>query len=403
MLTSKQITDLDAPEKGSKITYDGRDGIAGFGVRVTAAGAKAYILNYRTKGGQERRLTIGDAKVWTLAKARVEAKRLSMLVDQGGDPLGERDAARTAPTVRDLARRAIADHFSKGRTTYDVYGARVDESGDPVGGMLKQWVLPAMGSLKVEAVRAAEIQALHTKITNAGSPVRANRVVALLSKMFSLSIRWEMRTDNPCKNAVDRNPEEKRERYLKPDEIGRLCDALAAHPNQQVANALRLMLLTGARSRSEVFRARWSQFDLEAGTWTKPSSTTKQKKLHHVPLNAPALELLTRIKQEATGPYVFPGRDGHMRDIKNAWVKLQAAAQFEEPTRLHDLRHTVASILVSGGKSLPMIGALLGHSNPATTARYAHLYTDPLREAAELVGAVVTGKPSAEIIPLRKA
>jgi integrase len=389
------IGKIEPPVKGPKVYYDAADGdapdkvVRGFGIRVTPAGARSFVLNYRTKGGQERRLTIGSWPEWSTARAREWARQLRVQIDEGRDPLAERDAERDAPTVKQLAGKYIAKHLPKKRPS----SRRNDEA------MLRQWIIPELGNKKVAAVRPIDIEELHAKITKAGTPIRANRVVALLSKLFALSIRWEMRSDNPVKSAVERNPETKRKVYLKPEQITRLSDALAVHPDQNVADAVRLLLLTGAR-RSEVLGARWDQFDLEAGKWVKPASTTKQNELHEVPLSSPALELLVRRRATVKGEYVFPGHGRpHLTEIKKSWALLREAA---EGVRLHDLRHTAASIMASGGATLPMIGALLGHSQPSTTARYAHLYTDPLREAAERVGAVVIGGNSADVVNLRK-
>jgi integrase len=197
---------------------------------------------------------------------------------------------------------------------------------------------------------------------------------------------------------VHRNPETKRKRYLSPAEIARLTAALAECTSQPAANAIRLLMFTGAR-RTEVCAARWEQFDLEAGTWTKPGATTKQKTDHHVPLSAPALQLLNAMGPKPKG-YLFPGRDGDgYLNIRTSWESVRKAAGLED-VHLHDLRHSFASILVSSGASLPLIGALLGHSNPATTHRYAHLAIDPLREAAERVGAAIAGGERRDIIPL---
>ena len=136
------------------------------------------------------------------------------------------------------------------------------------------------------------------------STYAANRLMALLSKMFSLAIRWEMRTDNPAKG-VERNPEERRYRYLTGDELRRLTEALAVHPSRAAANAVRLLLLTGARL-GEVLGATWGQFDLEAGIWTKPSTHTKQKREHRVPLSAPARQLLAEMRVASASPHLFP-------------------------------------------------------------------------------------------------
>jgi integrase len=239
--------------------------------------------------------------------------------------------------------------------------------------------------------------------------------------MFGLAVRWQWRTDNPAKG-IERNQEDKRQRYLTPAELANLTTALAALEDQQAANIIRLLLLTGAR-KGEVLAARWEQFDLAEGVWTKPGSTTKQKTLHRVPLSAPARQLLVEIRDASKkgAEFVFPGRsDGHRQEIKRAWrdvcfaagiviTKVEKDTRGRERTivqpsaRIHDLRHTYASVLASAGLSLPIIGALLGHSQPATTARYAHLLDDPLRQATERAGAIVMpGQEGAEVVQLRR-
>ena len=161
---------------------------------------------------------------------------------------------------------------------------------------------------------------------------------------------------------------------------------------------MRLLLLTGAR-RGEVLSMTWDQIDFENGTWTKPSAHTKQKKTHHVPLSAPALQLLADMRGTSNSEYVFPGRGTeHRSDLKKPWASICDVAGIEK-LRLHDLRHSYASLAAAGGASLPIIGKLLGHTQVATTGRYAHLDVDPLREVAERVGAIVAGagKPGAEV------
>jgi len=178
--------------------------------------------------------------------------------------------------------------------------------------------------------------------------------------------------------------------------LARLVDALNGHPNRRAANAVRLLLLTGAR-RGEVLAATWEQFDLAAGVWTKPSAHTKQKRAHRVPLSAPALALLLTMRAEAEAaghgsPHLFPGDapGKPLGDIKNFWGSVCRRAGVAG-VRLHDLRHQYASMLASAGLSLPIIGRLLGHTQAQTTARYAHLFDDPLRQATERVGALIEG------------
>jgi integrase len=254
-----------------------------------------------------------------------------------------------------------------------------------------------LGGLKVAMVGFADIDKLHRDLSE--TPYHANRVIALLSKLFAMAIKWGMRVgDNPCKG-VERNQEDKRERYLSPDEIVRLSNALDAYQDQQTANIVRMLLLTGARI-GETVRARWADIDLEVGRWTKPSAHTKQRKTHVLPLSDAAVQLLKQIRQSvpANCVWVFPTADGHRVAIKGAWPGICKTAKIEN-ARVHDLRHTHASILINKNYSLPIVGRLLGHTVPSTTARYAHLADDPLRRAVEDAAAVITGKPSAEILP----
>jgi integrase len=226
--------------------------------------------------------------------------------------------------------------------------------------------------------------------------------VALLSTMLQLAVRWEIVERNVARGAVRRNPETKRRRYLSPAEIAGLSAALAECANQDAADAIRLCMLSGAR-RTEVSAARWAEFDLAAGVWRKPAERVKQATPHDTPLGAAALEILARRQATAKGDYVFPGRNGQSYlNIRSTWEAVRKAADLED-VHLHDLRHSFASILVSSGASLPLIGQLLGHSNPATTARYAHLFLDPQRAAVEKVGAIITGGEPADVVSIGRA
>ncbi len=371
-ITDRLVKEIEAPATGNRRVYD--TDLKGFGVRITAAGARAFILNYRAKG-RERRYTIGGYPDWTVAAAREEAKRLKRVVDQGEDPMGERREDRAAPTVKNLAERYLEEHAVRKRES----SRREDKA------MIDKIILPRLGTTKVAAVTFTDIDRLHRTVSKR-TPYRANRAIALLSKMFNLAVRWEMRADNPCRG-VERNQEHRRNRYLSMDELQRFTAALADHPSKTAANAIRFLLLTGAR-RGEVLGATWDQFDLAAGAWVKPSAHTKQNREHRVPLSAPAIQLLAGMQAESSSPFLFPGRREHLKDIKKSWAQVCKAAKIKG-FRLHDLRHTYASVLASSGLSLPVIGALLGHTQASTTQRYSHLMDDPLRQATDRVGAIV--------------
>ena len=381
-LTDKIVKSAPSPS----LTWD--EDVKGFGVRVTAAGSRAFILNYRRKSdGRERRWTIGSFPDWGTGAAREEAKRLKRLIDGGADPVGEHQDMRAAPTVADLCKQ-FEDEYLPRKREWTQKGYKQQIKAD---------ILPAMRRLKVAAVTYSDVDRLHRDLSKR-APTHANRVIALLSRIFSLAIKWEYRTENPCKG-IERNQEQKRKRYLSRDELVRLTTALAGHGDQQAANIVRLLLLTGAR-RGELLASTWNQFDLEKGIWTKPGATTKQKTDHVIPLSAPARQLLADLhKARDDSRYLFPGRLGHRREIKDSWASICKAARIKG-LRVHDLRHSFASSVVGAGFSLPIIGALLGHTQPATTARYAHLQDDPLRVATERAGAILSGQPSAEVVPL---
>ena len=400
-----------APARGQTILWD--TDVKGFALRVTPGGAKSFLLDYRVDGRQ-RRITIGSFPDWSVQAARTKAKKLKQEVDGGHDPMGQRHADRVAPTLQDLWERYEIEHLPR-----KAIRAQADERS-----MWQKIILPRLGKLKIASIDADHIDELHRDVTNIrGTPVRANRVVEVLRKAFNLAIRWKWLSDNPAAG-VRKNAEEKRNRFLNRTEITALAQALNDHTEPVSANAIKLLMLTGAR-RGEVLGATWDMFDLENGIWTKPSAHTKQRLVHRVPLSGLALRLLTDIRVDATrlahaagsslSPYVFPGIDGKpLTDIKRSWtsicrkaglaVQVETIARNGRPAkgkdgkpalvwqpnvRIHDLRHSFASILVSAGASLPLIGQMLGHTQVQTTQRYAHLFDDPMRDAAETVGKVI--------------
>ena len=406
-LTDTTVKRLPLPATGSKVHYeralltalalDGDKAVPGFGVCVTAAGSRSFVLNYRVKGsGRERRYTIGGFPSWSVKGAREEAKRLRRLVDSGGDPLGDIAAEGEAPVMGDLVKRFTAEHLPRLRPG----SARMYER------ILKNHIGPHFGRhTKVADVTFTDCDRLHQKISRAGHVYAANRCKNVMTKMFKLAIRWGMRADNPA-SAVEMNTELARKRYMSADELARLTAALPKHPNKKFADIIRLLLLTGAR-RGEVRSMQWADIDFAAGTWTKPSRATKTAIDHTVPLSAPARQLLASIheaQRSAPSPWVFPSsrNGGHVVELKDDWTALCAVAVITG-LRIHDLRHSFASQLASSGASLPLIGALLGHSQPATTARYAHLFIDPQKAAVEKIGAIIfPSLPAAETVALPK-
>lgn len=380
------IRGLDAPAKGNRIIYD--DKLSGFGVRVTSAGRKSFVLNYYFKG-RERRITIGAYPEWTAQAARKRAEEFRLQIANGVDPLEQRQAAFAAPTMRDLFARYDSEYLPR----------LAPRSAADIRSMFAKIILPRIGAKKVEDVTFTDCEALH-RFVSKDRPVRANRVHEALRRAFNLAIKWGWIADNPAAQ-VERNTEHKRARYLTHEEIGRLVDALDAHPQRASCEAIKFMLLTGCR-RGEALAARWDQFDPDLRVWVKPAATTKQRREHRVPLSSMASKLLhdRRALRDAlpqddparAALHVFTGETGNaLVDVKRTWATVSKLAGLSN-TRMHDLRHTFASIAVSQGQSLPVIGAMLGHTQPQTTARYAHLFDDSLLNAAELVGVSIAQK-----------
>jgi integrase len=386
-LSNKFVTGLPAGE----MWWDDDPRATGFGVRSYLGGSKSFFVDYRLSGRQ-RRYTIGPFPRWSADAARERAKELRKEIDRGVDPAGDKRARRTAPTVQHLIDRYIADHLPK----KSVAGSRLRD---------EKTVLAEIGDklgrhTKVADIHNGDIAAMHRRITESGRPVRANRILAICSKMFSLALvplagetlAWRNAAlGNPCKG-IERNHEEGRERFFSQAELTAISDALARYQGD-AADAVRLIMLTGCRP-IEAMKAEWSEFDKEPGYWIKPSAHVKQRKVHKLPLSPAAIELVDRLRKKRKGQWLFPGdKPGeHLVALFHVWHFVRKQAGLGKDAHLYALRHTFASIGAGGGLSLPIIGRLLGHVQPRTTQRYAHLADDPLREAAEKIGAVITGK-----------
>jgi integrase len=407
-ITQTFATRVKLPDSGNRIYYDA--GIAGFGLRVTEKGAKSFILNYVIHG-RERRYTIGSLGEYTAETARAKAIELRQGIRDGVDPfdvLEQRkqesiEARARVRTIKQLSDAYLEKYAETHKRPSTVHSDR---------GLLSGVILPSLGDLPIGGIKRADVADLHASLKD--TPYRANRALALLSHMFT----WAM-SDDSGEWAMEKNPvtgikkyhEEKRDRWLAEDELLRLVAALDKYPRQcgqgnisdkqrqwlqtearRAMDAIRLTMLTGCRC-GEALSAKWTDFDLERGVWTKPSHHTKEKKTEHVPLNAQALALLEGMERK--GEYLFPGRvGGSLQSLKTPWASVCKLAKLKG-VRVHDLRHSFASHLVSSGVSLPIVGKLLGHTQPQTTARYAHLADSPQRAASNLFPVIL---PTARMV-----
>jgi integrase len=421
-LTAKMIADEPIPEKGGKTKTLWDSKARGLGVRINAGGVRSFFFNYRLDG-IERRKTIGRCGEWSVEAARAEVKELRQQVDLGIDPAGEKRNRREAPTMQDLIDRYVEEHLPT-------------KKGGPQRIADEKKMLDIIGEAlgkrtKIADIHDGDIKKMHKDITVSRGPVRANRILACASKMFSLSLQTKAGEDarwrnaeqgNPCKG-VTRHPEPGRERYYDKAELERIAEALAEYPpeayesqkkpGRAAADCVRLIMLTGCRPE-EAMQAEWSEFD-KAGHWTKPSAHTKQQKIHRVPLSPPAIQLIEKLRKDRTSvKWVFPGQKPGERvtTLGHVWKFVRQRAQLANDdegrnARIYDLRHTFASIGAGRNLSLPIIGKLLGHTQARTTQRYAHIHDDPLKEAADKIGAIIGGAAQLgtddNVVPLGKA
>lgn len=375
------------PKVRRYVLWDER--LAGFALRVTPAGVKTYVLKYRNADGQQRWYTIGQDPEVTIDKATELAEIALAEIRAGRDPHAEKAARRVAgATVAELCDRYLTDYAEVHKKPSSVAEDRR---------MVEVYVKPKLGSKLVKLVNEQEVRDLLRGMR--ATPYMANRVWALLSKVFAVAEAWKMRRrgTNPCRD-VDRYPEKARTRRLSAEEVARLGAALrdcekAVNPAERVsptvALAVRLLLLTGCRE-SEILGLRWEWLDLEHGFIHFPDSKTGEKV---VPLGAPALQLLVDLKRIEGYPWVIPGRrrGKPLTDLRPGWGRLIARANLPN-LRPHDLRHAFASVGAVGGESLLIIGAVLGHVDTETTKKYAHLSVDPLRAAADRIAGTLAAQ-----------
>jgi integrase len=333
-------------------------------------------VQYRA-GRRSRRITLGPSTVLTCEQARSRALTIIAATKNGGDPAAKRDADRRAITVKELADRFDNEHIALRLKESTAKGYRR---------MLERVIVPALGRHRVTEVTRADVAKIHHDLRHI--PYDANRSLEIISKMFNLAEMWGVRPDgsNPRKH-IRKYPEEKRERFLSPAELRRVGEVLREMEQEAIElscciAAVRLLILTGCRL-GEIMTLQWEHVDIPGTALRLPDSKTGAKVVH---LGQPAVEVLEKIERIEKNPWVIVGTKPNARltDLQPFWQRVRARAGLKD-VRIHDLRHTFASTAVAAGQGLPMIGKLLGHTQVQTTARYAHLATEPIKLAANHV------------------
>ncbi len=400
-LNEKTVRDAEPAEGRDYQIFDSE--VRGFAVCVYRSGSRAFTLDFR-HAGRQRRMTIGRWPEWTTTAARERAKELRREIDAGEDPLAQREQGREAPRFQDLIDRYVEVHLPNLAPT----------NASDQKSMLKKLVATDWGNKLVTEITPYDVEKLLNKIAagrarpskakpnnrarklqgSKPTPIRANRTGEVLRKMFTYAQSWGWRDDNPA-SGFRRRIENPRERFLNQQEIRKLAAALDAAEDRRAADIIRLCMLTGARV-GEVRQARFEHFNLEHLSWTKPASMTKQRKIHRLPISDEAAAIVRQRQMLVPrgSPWLFPGDvpGQPVKEIRRFWIQIQKEVGIPD-VRIHDLRHTFASLLVSGGASLEMIGKLLGHSQTQTTQRYAHLMDSPLRAGVDAVASAFRPRP----------
>jgi integrase len=371
-LGSRKIESLSPPQSGREYWYDIKT--EGLALCLTPSGGKTFYL-YKWCVGRPVRILLGRYPAMTVEQARKQAKALVGDMARGHDPQSARQAARHEQTVGGLFTFWLESHAKARKRTWKEDRRQYDT-------FLKPWA-----NRKLSAVKKGDVQALHARVGEKNGIYAANRMLALLRAMFNKAPDMGFTGVNPAKG-VKRFKEVKRDRFLHGDDLKRFFDALAAEPNLMIQHFFLLLLLTGAR-RSNVQAMAWADIDFQTGLWRIPE--TKSGVPVVVPLTAPAVAVLQARQTISNGsPWVFPscGATGHIVEPKSAWKRIIKHAGLVD-VRPHDLRRSLGSWMAIGGASLPVVGKMLGHSQPATTAIYARLSVDPVRQAAETATAAM--------------
>ncbi|UWQ53237.1 site-specific integrase [Leisingera caerulea] len=374
-LTKRSVDAMETLDK-DYLVWDAD--VTGFGVRVYPSGKKTYLIQYRA-GRRTRRLTIGQHGVLTADQARREAKRLIGDVARGADPSGEKQKRLQAPTIAALCDRFLteyADQHCKPST------ARTYRT------IVRNHIRPKLGAMAITEVMRTDIVNLHYSMRE--TPYQANRTLSVLSKMFNVAEDWDLRPEgsNPTRR-VKKNREEEKKRYLTDQEqfrLGQVLSEVAVEGSEtiHVVSAIMLLLLTGCRL-GEIVTLKWEY--VHSHHLDLPDSKTGRRR---IPLPREAYDILMTLPRREGNPYVILGKtdDGYLTDLERPWRRIRSRAGLDD-VRIHDLRHTYASVAMKDGIDPFTLKEILGHRNLQTTLRYAHLADDAVQRAAGSVASRV--------------
>ena len=437
--TKASLDALQVPDQGKRLVcHDSKT--TGLQIRISASGVKTFSLYRRIKGGSPERVTLGRYPEMSIEQARRKAAELNAAIEFGANPAEVKRVHKGEPTFGDLFKHYLDRHAKTRKRTWEDDEQRY-----------RQYLEKPLGSQKISSITRQSISLIHSDITKAGHPVVANRVLALISTVFGRTLEWGLVENNPARG-IRRNPEKSRDRFLQSNELPRFFTSLAEEPNSTVRDYFLLSLLTGAR-RSNVLAMRWADINLDEGIWRIPE--TKNGTPQNVTLSPEALAILGSRRQatERGATYVFPGhgRTGHLMEPHKGWLRIfdrdeltqlvdilktegRQLAEATDPVtgdpitesieaklararrlakqlginiddvriqnlRIHDLRRTLGSWQAKTGASMAIIGKSLNHKSQQTTAIYARLDLDPVRQSVNTATAAMLDAAGVKLRP----
>lgn len=387
--TKTDIDKLPVPDKGGRHFYHDKK-IPGLQLRVT--GAKTFFVNRRVKSGTSERITLGRYPDMTIEQARRKALEVLHDIADGKNPAELKRGQKAEITFSDLFAEYLERHSKPSKKTWDEDLSKY-----------RTYLVKPLGTKKLSVIDRRDIANIHSAITKAGHGTTANRVLALLSSVFSWSISVGLCEHNPA-TGIKRNREKSRDRFLQGDELPRFFQALSEEPNETIRDYVLLSLLTGAR-RSNVLSIKWADINFDRAEWR--IEETKNGTPQTVALSPEAIEILANRKPPEPTVFVFPGigKHGHLIEPKKGWDRILKRAGIDD-LRIHDLRRTLGSWQAKTGASLAIIGKSLNHKNQNTTAIYARLDLDPVRDSINTATSAMLAagglKDGAKVVKLKK-
>jgi len=391
--TKANLDALPIPATGERVVF--HDAKAkGLQVRVTSAGVKTFSVRRRIKGGAVERVTLGRYPEMSIEHARRQAAEINAAIEGGANPAEAKRAHKGELTFGELFQQYMERHAKVRKRTWSEDEQRY-----------KQYLEQPLGKKKLSTIDRQAIATIHANITRAGHPAVANRLLAVVSSVYGRAIEWGLIASNPARS-IRRNKENSRDRFLQSDELPRFFDAVAGEPNPTIRDFFLLSLLTGAR-RSNVLAMRWQDLNLTESIWRIPE--TKNGTPQNVTLSPVAVTLLAerKVAAEDSAVYVFPshGKTGHLMEPRKGWVRILERAGLDD-LRIHDLRRTLGSWQAKTGASLAIIGKSLNHKNTQTTAIYARLDLDPVRQSVNTATTAMLNaagrRGTADVVKLKK-